>query len=636
MPIDKVKPLKLEDGTNGTEVDFSPTETNPSEDYIASKGLAFENQDNRKVDLDGPGNIQFQDVTETTPITVRQLRTAANNLFNNTSSGLTATNVQDGIDEVDAENHIQQVIWVKKNPGHKDFSSITSALASITDASSSKRYVINVAPGIYSENNPITLKSYVHIVGQGGPRATQILAANANQDLLLGADNVFLGNLFLNGVTGSGKCLINYAGSLANNTILNVHNVRFGSTDTIAKVTAGNFDTLLFLVNCTCGNGDAFNNGFYSTSTGTGSGYIRLFHLAATKFATPYPSYIAYTSGAGNKIDCHGGEIELEGAVTTGTCFQLDNGAHLDLNAVHIEGFGKGIHAINSGTAPKILASSVDCVENTIDLQIDHTGTTGCFFGIAERSKIVNNAPNGIQLCYQDHANGDLNNTRILATKGFATGLTTLVSSNTTTQILSTDSYAYIITGSTLGQILQLPDATTLRTGHQYFITNSSSVQITTRQYGGSNSVNINSTSAVRYILIDNSTSAGVWGRTIMSSSSLIGIAPVLASYGANALTGRYLEIWPSQASDTSPFIIPSSSLLIGLVLGSTSSSTCTVSVYKTTDLVNPIASISLAAQTENINNSLNVILNALDKLAIKVSSGSVLSPRVSMYISGT
>lgn len=97
---DKVKPLKIENSaTGGTQIDPYPTETNPTQDYLATKGIAFENNDNRIIDLDGSGNIQFKDVTETIAVTVRQLRTALNNLFSNSGNGFIATNVQDAIVE---------------------------------------------------------------------------------------------------------------------------------------------------------------------------------------------------------------------------------------------------------------------------------------------------------------------------------------------------------------------------------------------------------------------------------------------------------------------------------------------------------------------------------------------------------
>jgi hypothetical protein len=44
--VDKVKPLKLESPSlGGTEADPFPTEVDPAEDYITSKGLSFENSD---------------------------------------------------------------------------------------------------------------------------------------------------------------------------------------------------------------------------------------------------------------------------------------------------------------------------------------------------------------------------------------------------------------------------------------------------------------------------------------------------------------------------------------------------------------------------------------------------------------
>lgn len=44
--VDKVKPLKLENpALGGTDTDVYQTEANPTQDYLAAKGLAFENSD---------------------------------------------------------------------------------------------------------------------------------------------------------------------------------------------------------------------------------------------------------------------------------------------------------------------------------------------------------------------------------------------------------------------------------------------------------------------------------------------------------------------------------------------------------------------------------------------------------------
>lgn len=46
MAIDKIKALKIENPANGgTQTDMFPTETNPAQDYLAAKGISFENLD---------------------------------------------------------------------------------------------------------------------------------------------------------------------------------------------------------------------------------------------------------------------------------------------------------------------------------------------------------------------------------------------------------------------------------------------------------------------------------------------------------------------------------------------------------------------------------------------------------------
>jgi hypothetical protein len=83
--MDKVKPLCFESpDTGGTETDYLPTELDPTDDYVSTKGIAFEDADNRKIDLDLSGNIQFQDATQTTefPLSrlVKDFGTPANSL----------------------------------------------------------------------------------------------------------------------------------------------------------------------------------------------------------------------------------------------------------------------------------------------------------------------------------------------------------------------------------------------------------------------------------------------------------------------------------------------------------------------------------------------------------------------------
>lgn len=57
--VDKVKPLKIENSAlGGTENDFYQTETDPNEDYLATKGISLENSDVNKIDLSADANVQ--------------------------------------------------------------------------------------------------------------------------------------------------------------------------------------------------------------------------------------------------------------------------------------------------------------------------------------------------------------------------------------------------------------------------------------------------------------------------------------------------------------------------------------------------------------------------------------------------
>lgn len=63
---DKIKPLKIENSvTGGTQNDGFPTEANPSQDYVATKGVAFENSDATLLDLDPTGEIRYKDAVQT-------------------------------------------------------------------------------------------------------------------------------------------------------------------------------------------------------------------------------------------------------------------------------------------------------------------------------------------------------------------------------------------------------------------------------------------------------------------------------------------------------------------------------------------------------------------------------------------
>jgi len=102
------------------------------------------------------------------------------------------------------------VVNVNKVPGAGQFSSISTAVASISTASEMTPYVVQVAPGVYIEPQ-ITLKPWVQIVCE--PGSSMVVAANPNAHLIIGAENSAITGFILTGVTGTGYAAIQFSGT---------------------------------------------------------------------------------------------------------------------------------------------------------------------------------------------------------------------------------------------------------------------------------------------------------------------------------------------------------------------------------------------------------------------------------------
>ena len=104
----------------------------------------------------------------------------------------------------------------------------------------------------------------------------------------------------------------------------------------------------------------------------------------------------------------------------------------------------------------------------------------------------------------------------------------------------------------------------------------------------------------------------------------------LLASYGGNASTGRNLEFFPGQGSNTAPIFLEQSTNIYNTTLQATATSaTCTMSVYDlNVSSTVPVYSISLAAQKRKSVSGIPLATLAAGALmSIRVSSGSINTP---------
>lgn len=71
--VDIVRALKVENTITGSQENFGPTEVDPTEDYLAAKGVAFQADEATSISRDGLGNILLKDMFHFSGITLKNL-----------------------------------------------------------------------------------------------------------------------------------------------------------------------------------------------------------------------------------------------------------------------------------------------------------------------------------------------------------------------------------------------------------------------------------------------------------------------------------------------------------------------------------------------------------------------------------
>jgi hypothetical protein len=184
---------------DGTELDSDPTFINvyePGKRYITHPygmtsvdgGIYMAIEAFRVIYNNNISNLSADDVQAALDEIKNILDTlgASNVSYNNTTSGLSATNTRAAIDELkslvddlaaELGTELENIIYVGKNgsdtppqPGvplgtlDNPYLTVQEAINSITDASSSKHYIVFVQPGEYSEN--LEIKPWISVFGR--------------------------------------------------------------------------------------------------------------------------------------------------------------------------------------------------------------------------------------------------------------------------------------------------------------------------------------------------------------------------------------------------------------------------------------------------------------------------------------
>lgn len=228
-----------------------------------------------------------------------------------------------------------------------------------------------------------------------------------------------------------------------------------------------------------------------------------------------------------------------------------------------------------------------------------------------------------------------LQNESVSRDSAFATTGLVQNTSNSTLTLTAASPLTLIFTGTTAGQIVKLPSATTLNTHWRYEIWNTSTQSIALQDNAGTTLINIAPTQKIWILLQVNTTAAGTWLLEVNSIGGVAtsaGNASVLFGFDGSATTGRWLETITNIASNTTGFPIAGSKVIKALSFkgASTTNYTATCVVFKNGVSLDTIL---LTSQNKNSKLNLNHILSDLDVISVQITSGSVTRPVVAVWL---
>jgi hypothetical protein len=320
------------------------------------------------------------------------------------------------------------IITVQKNGG--DFTSVKSAVDSITDSSPTNGYVINVGPGeFYEEEIDFTGKPYISVVGSD-IQITKIIATSSTQNLFILNDSVELSFMTLKGV-GPGYAAI-VCEDLGGFSL--VHKLSMYDCDTMVLVKSNTQSTTFY------GEYIDFNGNYrYGIKVESENGTLAFANVEN------YYNFPGVTGSISNFSSGTNSTINILGSGNTGfgddSCFYIENGATLNITSCDITGYNKGVEVGNVGAASTFDIDATSIVDCTYHMYVKHPNAFGTFQGSSAHSKIYVDPDNStIYWGFLDSIDGEFDVTRKISVTnadGSHVDLSTLIFEGSAMGVLS-------------------------------------------------------------------------------------------------------------------------------------------------------------------------------------------------------
>jgi pectin methylesterase-like acyl-CoA thioesterase len=296
-------------------------------------------------------------------------------------------------------NQDGQIITVSKKGGN--FTSVKDAVDSISDSSTSKRYVIFVGPGTFSERT-ITMKPYVYIAGTTGKLATIIEQNASDTNLIQTSVNCAIINCFLRGRSTVNTATIRYTGDR-----FRLIDTRIGTAKlAIDAQNVSGTGNSLWITRCSIANGVTIGDFIKVSDAGE---VIDVFLEGLNFLDAGGLTNFATISGANTKVYIMNCLVRMASIDATGYGIKISGGADLRMFSTALGRYDTALYVPNDGDGPNITINScVFRLNTTYDINLLHTGATGTISATCLRSKTVVSDGCQVGLQIQDTDDGSL------------------------------------------------------------------------------------------------------------------------------------------------------------------------------------------------------------------------------------
>lgn len=299
------------------------------------------------------------------------------------------------------ETKSENVITVAKVGG--DFSSVKDAIESISGNTSTNRFVINVAPGVYTIDNslgPIQLKAFCTVVAIG-MRTVIMEPSDPNQDLFLGENFARVIGIVFSSAVGTGYILRH---QVAGNMLVKESVLRDCNNGFISTHASGVLEIDALAINNPLGQTTAIGirveNGLANLNNviaRTGSKVTTVISVTGATTQVNVHNFLAVSINLTTAIECLDGCRVVGVGNIIGFCFDglvvSGNNTTVEFDAIKIQSCqNDGFRIDNIGTGIKLslfATTVIDCANLNFNILNPNSETSGNGFTELSNSFIV-------------------------------------------------------------------------------------------------------------------------------------------------------------------------------------------------------------------------------------------------------